>query len=353
MLAQLKSKIPALLPIPIQKILLALLIVFLFNGCNRSTTNPQLTGLTMGTQYSVQWRKLPDSVDPRTIKNRVETRLQDINDLMSTYLPHSQLNGFNRSRETGWHAVEPELAELVHIALNISKQSNGAFDITVGPLVSLWGFGPTETEFSFPSSTEIRIAKRSIGYHHVQARLNPAALNKKLGDVVLDLSAIAKGYAVDQIAEILDAENVEHYMVEVGGEVKGKGLAPHGKPWRIGIETPDTQRGNIEAVVSLDNVGVATSGDYRNFIEHEGKRYSHAIDPRTGYPVKHYLRSVTVIHESVALADAWATAFLVLGADKAYKLAQQKDMAILLITQQDKILKTTASDAMKKYISPK
>ena len=166
----------------------------------------------------------------------------------------------------------------------------------------------------------------------------------------IDLSAIAKGYAVDEVAKILDFENIEHYMVEIGGEVKGRGLAPHGEPWRIGIETPQAQRDSIEAILSLQDVGVATSGDYRNVIEHDGKTYSHTIDPRTGYPVKHNLGSVTVMHQSVAMADAWATALMVLGPDKAYKTAQQLNLAVFLITREDAQYKTTASDAMKKYI---
>ena len=324
--------------------------ILLFSACSSEPPGPQITGLTMGTSYSVQWTELPDDVKPVKIKEKIETCLGDINDLMSTYIRHSQLSGFNLSRETGWHAVEPELANLVTTALKISKKSRGAFDVTVGPLVNLWGFGPSETEFALPTQTEINIAKRSVGYQHLQARLQPAALNKKLIDLYVDLSAIAKGYAVDEIAKILDSENIEHYMVEIGGEVKGIGLAPHGEPWRIGIETPQVQHGNIEAILSLDNVGVATSGDYRNVIEHDGKTYSHTIDPRTGYPVKHNLGSVTVIHESVAIADAWATAFLVLGPAKSYRIAQQEQLAIFLITREGRQYKSTASDAMKKYL---
>ena len=326
-------------------------ILLLFSACSSESPGPQITGLTMGTSYSVQWTELPDNVELEKIKESIETRLGDINDLMSTYIPHSQLSGFNLSRETGWHAVETELANLVSVALEVSEQSQGAFDVTVGPLVNLWGFGPSETEFALPSQTEINIAKRSVGHQHLQARMQPAALNKKLVDLYVDLSAIAKGYAVDEIAKILDAQNVEHYMVEIGGEVKGKGLAPHGESWRIGIETPQAQRGNIEAILSLHDVGVATSGDYRNVIELDGKTFSHTIDPRTGYPVKHNLSSVTVIHKSVAIADAWATAFLVLGPAKAYEIAQQKQLATFLITREGKLYKTTASDAMKKYIT--
>ena len=307
----------------------------------------------MGTSYSVQWTQLPDSSDITQVKSEIETRLEEINDLMSTYLPHSQLSGFNRSRETGWHAVEPELAELIALALEISQRSAGAFDVTVGPLVNLWGFGPDETEFSFPTTTEIKIAKRSVGYQYLQVRLEPPALNKKIVDLHVDLSAIAKGYAVDQLAKILDSHNFRHYMIEIGGEVKGKGNAPHGEAWRIGIQTPQSGQDDVAAVLSLHNVGVATSGDYRNYFEHDGVIYSHTINPATGYPVEHNLISVTVIHPSTAVADAWATAFMVLGPRKTYEIAQQKKLAVFLITQEGKNYKSTVNETMKKHIAPR
>lgn len=350
MLAQMQSKFLAFFAPQYRVLTLGSLLALSLSACSPETSEPQLTGLTMGTSYSVQWRELPASVEVSKLKENIESRLEELNDLMSTYTPHSQLSGFNRSRETGWHAVEPGLAELTALALEVSRQSQGAFDVTVGPLVNIWGFGPDETEFSFPTETEINIAKRSVGYQHLQARLESAALNKKIVDLYVDLSAIAKGYAVDEVAKILNSENIQHYMVEIGGEVKGKGIAPHGDSWRIGIETPQTQRGNIEAVLSLNNIGVATSGDYRNSFEHEGVTYSHTINPKTGRPVKHNLASVTVMHESVAVADAWATAFMVLGPKAAYKIAQQKQFAVFLITKEGDQYKTTASDKMKKYL---
>ena len=351
MLTQFRSKIPDFCSVRVAKSWLIISCSLLLYACGTDNSGPQLTGLTMGTSYSVQWTKLPNSVDVKELQKKIESRLEEINALMSTYVTHSQLSGFNLSRETGWHAVELEIAKLVTLALEVSKQSHGAFDVTVGPLVNLWGFGPSKTEFVVPTQTEISIAKRSVGYKHLQTRLDPPALNKNLVDLYVDLSAIAKGYAVDEIAQLLDAANIEHYMVEIGGEVKGKGIAPHGEAWRIGIETPQIQRGNIEAILSLSNVGVATSGDYRNIVEQDGKTYSHTIDPRSGQPVKHNLKSVTVIHESVAIADAWATAFMVLGPKHAYKISQQKNMAVLLITQEADNYKVTSSKAMKKYLA--
>ena len=348
MLAQKHSKFPAFFSW-LHLVVLGGLFTLLA-ACSSEPDGPQLTGITMGTSYSVQWTTLPESVDTAQLQQQIEIRLESLNDLMSTYIPNSQLSGFNRSRATGWHAVEPELAELTSLALEISEQSSGAFDITVGPLVNLWGFGPDQTEFSMPSQTEIEIAKRSVGYQHLQTRMQPAALHKKIVDLYVDLSGIAKGYAVDQIAEILDRNSVQHYMVEIGGEVKGKGKAPHGEAWRIGIESPQSRPGDVAIILALSDVGVATSGDYRNFFEHEGTIYSHTIDPASGYPVEHQLASVTVVHPSTAVADAWATAFMVMGAKSAYAIAQEKDLAVVFITREENRYKTTVSERMQVYI---
>ena len=350
MLTQLKSKILALCVDRFVKPCMIFFCCLLLNSCSNESTGPQLTGMTMGTSYSVQWHKLPSTTDANKLRIEIENRLEEINALMSTYIPNSQLSGFNLSRETGWHAVELELAQLVTLALKISEQSQGAFDVTVGPLVNLWGFGPSDAEFVVPTRTEINIARRGVGYKYLEARLDPPALNKKVVDLYVDLSAIAKGYAVDEVALLLDAANIENYMVEIGGEIKGKGIASHGEAWRIGIETPENKRGNIEAVLSLENVGVATSGDYRNVFELDDNIYSHTIDPRTGKPISHNLASITVVHDSVAIADAWATAFLVLGPKQTYEISNQKEMAVLFIMREANNYKTTSTDAMKKYL---
>lgn len=334
-----------------RRLFIALNCALLLISCDSEQTGPQISGQTMGTSYSVQWSDTSPSISTVELANLIDQRLAQINSLMSTYIPNSQLSEFNQSRETGWHKVDPELAKLITTALSISKQTEGAFDITVGPLVNLWGFGPSDTAFNFPTDTEINIAKRSIGYHHLEVRLDPPALNKKIIDLYIDLSAIAKGYAVDAVAQILNDNNLLNYMVEIGGEVKGMGIAPHGNPWRIGIETPSIQRGNIEQIVSLRDVGVATSGDYRNFIEHEGKRYSHTIDPRSGYPVSHNLGSATIIHESTAIADAWATAFMVLGAEKSHQLSTTNNLSGVLITRDGQNYTSTVFGEMQSYLA--
>jgi len=341
MLTQLKLNYLIILFVHVRNLFTYLLLALTISACGTQQTGPQLTGFTMGTSYSIQWTDDSDSIPKNEIKQKVNARLEYINALMSTYIPDSELSLFNQSRDTGWHTVDIELATLVEHALTICKQSSGAFDVTVGPLVNLWGFGASDTTFQFPNDTEINITMRSIGCQYLQARQSPPAINKKLEDIYVDLSAIAKGYAVDQLAKILDTYHIKNYMVEIGGEVKALGIAPHGEPWRIGIETPHAQRGNIEEIISLKNIAVATSGDYRNYFEHEGQRYSHTIDPRNGYPVKHQLTAVTIIDESTAVADAWATAFMVLGANESIKAAKKYGLSGLLISRHDGRYQTT------------
>lgn len=321
---------------------------FLICACSIDQNEPEILGNTMGTTYSVQWH--PQDISASQLKETIEARLKNINQVMSTYDPQSQLSEFNASRDTGWHAVDSSLAAIVLQAQDIHTKSHGAFDISVGPLVNLWGFGPDPTEFGFPTPTEINITMRSVGVQHLNARLDPPALYKNIKDLYVDLSAIAKGYGVDEIASIMESAGVENYMVEIGGEVKCKGVGYHGDAWRIGIEAPHIQRGEIEQILSLDNIAVATSGDYRNFFEHEGQLYSHTINPKTGVPVQHNLGSVTIAHESTAVADAWATAFLVLGPAQALAIAEQEQLAVLLITREKKGYKTTVNDYMREYL---
>ncbi len=330
--------------------LVCVVTTLLINACSSDKQGPQISGLTMGTTYSVQWTD-SNAIDRESLDQEISTRLEMINDLMSTYLANSQLSEFNQSQDTGWHAVDIELAQLVAMALTICKQSNNAFDITVGPLVNLWGFGAEDANFRFPTDTEIEITLRAIGCELIEVRLDPPAINKKSADVYVDLSAIAKGYAVDELAKILHQHGIQNYMVEIGGEVKAKGIAPHGNTWRIGIETPDALRGNILDIISLADIAVATSGDYRNFFEHEGQRYSHTIDPATGYPVKHEVASVTVLNDSAALADAWATAFMVLGANKSLQIAEQQNLSGLLVTRHNDKYKKTTFGAMQDYLT--
>jgi thiamine biosynthesis lipoprotein len=291
----------------------------------------ELQGATMGTSYSIQVVDLPSGVDPNALRDRITKELDRVNALMSTYRESSELSGFNRSRSTDWIPVSPELATLVKEAIWTSEVSDGAFDTTVGPLVNLWGFGPGKRTDTAPTDDRIAQARAHVGYHKLSVRQEPPALRKSDPDLYLDLSAIAKGYGVDRVAELLEKTGITDYLVEIGGELRGHGHNGRGQPWRIAVERPDPGVREVERVVELRGGAMATSGDYRNFFEQGGKLYSHTIDPTTGRPVTHDLASVTVLAPRTAKADALATALLVLGPKAGPALAESLGIPALFI----------------------
>jgi thiamine biosynthesis lipoprotein len=319
--------------------LLALLLwgaaVALISGCERSAEPPvlRLQGATMGTSYSVQIVAPAAELDRAALAERIEARLTEINALMSTYQPDSELSRFNAQDATAWFRVSPQVVAVLQSAQQISRASGGAFDVTVGPLVNLWGFGPNVSAEALPSPAAIAGERARVGWQRLQLRTQPPALRKTHADLAVDLSAIAKGYAVDQVAELLETAGLTDYLVEIGGELRGRGRNGRGQPWQIAIERPETDKRAIFRVVALRDLAMATSGDYRNFFEVAGRRYSHTIDPTTGRPVGHRLASVTVLAESAMRADAWATALLVLGPEQGMALADEQGLAALFIEQ--------------------
>jgi len=315
--------------------LLACLLLVL-TGCEQGSDRSDervlaLRGSTMGTSYSVQIVEPHADLDRDALAEDINARLADINKLMSTYRPGSELSRFNNSNATSWFLVSPQLVAVVETAQAVSEASAGAFDVTVGPLVNLWGFGPTPRAEDIPSAGDIQAARARVGWQQLEVQAQPPALRKSRPDVYVDLSAIAKGYAVDQLAGLLESQGVGDYLVEIGGELRGRGVNGRGEPWRIAIERPDASRRAAFRVVALRDMGMATSGDYRNFVEIGGQRYSHTIDPATGWPVGHRLASVTVLAEDCMQADAWATALLVLGPERGLELAEQLGLAALFI----------------------
>ncbi len=309
------------------------LLLSLLIGCSRSPQHEVLAlqGTTMGTGYSIQVVDLPPGLERQHLQTAIDRELERVNDLMSTYRESSELSRFNRSRSKNWFAVSPALALLVEEAQQTSEASGGAFDATVGPLVNLWGFGPGGGHDSLPSDVQIAEAQARVGHEKLRVRTDPAALRKSEPALHLDLSAIAKGYGVDRIAELLDEAGVHNYLVEIGGELRGRGYNGRGQPWRIAVERPAPGVREVYSVVELRGGAMATSGDYRNFFEADGKLYSHTIDPRTGRPVNHRLASVTVLAPTAARADALATAFLVLGPETGLALAESLRTAALFI----------------------
>jgi thiamine biosynthesis lipoprotein len=253
---------------------------------------------------------------------------------MSTYLPDSEISRFNRFRSDEWFPVSSDTATVVAAALEVGKNTAGAFDISVGPLVNLWSFGPHAAPPKVPSEEAIQDAMAKVGLSRIEVRQDPPGLRKTHPDVYLDLSGIAKGFAADAVAELLRRRGLHRFMVEIGGEVRTGGRKIDGSAWRIGIERPLSDTRAIQRVVELEHLALATSGDYRNFFEQDGRRYSHTIDPRSGRPVEHDLASVSVIAETCMFADAMATALVVMGAERAFRYAQENALDVLLIVRE-------------------
>jgi len=315
-------------------ILLSLTIILL--ACENPTENQQavvLSGLTMGTTYTIKLNISETKIDRPTISTEIYQRLDEINSQMSTYMETSTLSLFNQSNTQDWEEIPPELYAVIEEALRINKLSYGAFDITIGPVVNLWGFGPEAQLEIIPEESTIKETLDNVGSQQIHLREQPYAIRKDKPDLYIDLSAIAKGYAVDVIADYLDELSINNYMVEIGGEIKTRGINPDNKIWQIGIEKPLNDQRSVQTIITLKNTAMATSGDYRNYFEKNGNRYSHTIDPSTGKPITHKLASVTVLHPSTMTADAMATALLVLGPERGFELAVMENLAAMFIVR--------------------
>ncbi|QDU73775.1 Thiamine biosynthesis lipoprotein ApbE precursor [Bremerella volcania] len=334
----------------------SLLWLAVFLGCQQvAPPDPIATiqGQTMGTTYHIRAVTGPEGPQ-RLIKiqERVDELLAQVNHQMSTYDPESELSRFNQAPAGEWFPVSSQLIEVVDAARQISDATDGAFDVTVGPSVNLWRFGPDKKRKEFPTDQEIAQASKLVGYQQVEIQSDPPALRKAQDDVYVDLSAIAKGYGVDAVYELIKAEGFTDFMVEIGGEVRATGLKPNGDPWKIGIETPADDVRQYDLVVGLHDRALATSGDYRNFFKHDGKRYSHTINPKTGRPVEHDLASVSVLFENCMLADGYATAFLVLGPVEGYNFAQEHNLPVFFqMRKEDGTVETKATTAWQQYQS--
>ena len=291
----------------------------------------RISGKTMGPiDYHVTLPATDVGDRQSRLAQAVNESLEQVNQLMSTYIPDSDVSRFNDSQSTNWFSVDQLTARVVQRAQQISQQTDGAFDITVGPAVDLWNFGATDSDQELPNDDQIQAVQARVGYENLTVRLEPPALKKQIADLRIDLSAIAKGFAVDQVAETLEEAGIANYMIEVGGEVRALGNKPNGTPWRVGIEKPVDDARHLDRIVTLNDVAMATSGDYRNFRMIDGVRYSHTIDPRTCRPVTHGLCLASVIAPDCTTADAMATAVMVIG-DQTNNLAAQPPLQLYAV----------------------
>ncbi len=324
-------------------------------GCDSATVNSEalyeITGPTMGTRYSV--KVVVEAADTaEQLKEAIDERLVEINNLMSTYIESSELSRFNSNDSLEPMPISRETAVVVSASLELAKDSGGAFDPTVGPLVDIWGFGPKGQRTRPPSDDEIADAREVVGYEMIELDATSPSLSRTNAGVELNLSAIAKGYGVDAICELLEASGVDAYMVEIGGEVRVRGKKPDGSAWKLGVERPDEQGRSASHILKLTTGALATSGDYRNFFEYEGQRYSHTINPATGRPVTHSLATVSVYTSDCMSADGLATTLLVLGPDDGYNWAEERRIAALFVERDRDSVRERATTAWTTKFGP-
>lgn len=294
-----------------------------------------LDGSTMGTTYMVKISGTPDGEDwLEETSFAIEAELRRVNDQMSTYLKTSELSRFNDWASTDWFPVSRQTADVVQLALEIGDRSGGRLDVTVGPLVDRWSFGPGKRSRDVPRDDEIESIRRKVGHSHLEVRMDPPAIKKTIPELRVDLSAIGKGHGVDRVVALLKSRGADNVFVEIGGEVRVRGMkqTPRGPvPWKVGVQKPDADANELALAHPMQDNAMATSGDYRNYFEVDGKRYSHTIDPTTGRPIDHSLASVTVIAPTCAQADGWATALNVAGPQAALQIANKNQLDSLLI----------------------
>jgi FAD:protein FMN transferase len=309
----------------------------------------RLAGPTMGTTYRVTLVGALSEARVAAVRNTVESALASVDTSMSTYRGDSEIARFNAAKEGGSVGVSQETTLVVAEALAIARLSGGAFDPTVAPLVDAWGFGPPPAA-GIPAEEAIAEALTRRAADGIELDARRGVLRKAHHGLALDLSGIAKGHAVDQVATALEEAGFADYLVDIGGELRARGHGPHGEPWRIGVERPEPGPRSVLRVIELDGGAIATSGDYRHYFEHAGQRYSHTIDPRTGRPVAHRLASVSVVDRRAMTADALATAMMVLGPTEGLALARRLEVAALFLVRSDAGLVEHATPAFARRI---
>lgn len=338
------------------KALLSFAIFSLFlTACEKAPEQITLQGKTMGTTYTVKYidnGEVKNLASSDTIKSELDQLLIEVNNQMSTYQQDSEISRFNQLKQAN-QAVEisQDFAKVVEEAIRLNKMTEGALDVTVGPLVNLWGFGPDKRLNKVPSDEQIKERSSYVGINKISLKTDSKPiLTKSEPNLYLDLSSIAKGFGVDKLAEHLEKIGLSNYLVEIGGELRGKGKNLQGLDWRIAIEQPIMEQAqSVQITVPLHNLGMATSGNYRNYFEDEnGNRLSHIIDPQKLSPVSHNLASITVLAPTTMTADGLSTGLFVLGAEKALALAEREKLAIFLIVKSGDKFETQMSSEFKK-----
>jgi thiamine biosynthesis lipoprotein len=330
------------------KLLLLPALLLLLSACSSPEPIISLSGSTMGTTYHIKVVNNDRLPEPQLLQAEIDMALEVVNDQMSTYRSDSELSKFNQLQVQQSVKVSADTIKVIEEGMRLYQETDGALDITLGPVVNLWGFGPDKRPTTIPTQAQIDNAKAKMGIKELS--IKGLTLTKHNADLYVDLSSIAKGFGVDKIAALLDKYHVSGYLVEIGGELNVKGTKADKTPWRVAVEQPTSEGQAVQQVIEPGTMSLATSGDYRNFYQENGERFSHLIDPRNGYPIKHQLASATVLHSSCMTADGYATAMMVLGTEASLALAKEKNLAIMLIEKQEQGYQVYYSDAFKSYV---
>ncbi|MDA1231029.1 MAG: FAD:protein FMN transferase [Planctomycetota bacterium] len=319
-----------------------LLLFFSTIAANAETLT--FNGETMGTYYAITIDSAAETARGE-IQAQIDACLMDINRQMSTWDPESEISKFNKLESTDWFPVSPEFAMVVTESIRIHKLTQGAFDPTVAPLIDLWGFGAKRPK-SFPTQEAIDAARSKTGMQYIEARVEIPSIRRTHPGITLNLSAIAKGHGVDRVSELLVALGYPSHVVDIGGEDRTGIAKANGQKWRLGVESP---LGELQRVIECTEQSVATSGDYRNYFEIKGVRYSHAIDPTTGRPVINPPASVSVLSDSCMTADGLATGLMVMGTEKGFRFAKEHKLSVLYLDVIDK--KTIVEHATGEFLA--
>jgi len=330
----------------------------LLSGCDSAitpatpaSTATVLDGKTMGTFWRVSVIGV-DEAKAEALRAKVQAQLDADDRLLSTWKNDSALMRFNHAADTRPWPVSEAMADIVTLSLRIGAKTHGAMDITVGPLVNLWGFGPDKQPVATPDAQAIAAAKARTGLQHLQV-INQSGrqfLQKDIPDLFVDLSTVGEGYAADHLARLMEQEGISRYLVSVGGALVSRGMNGEGKPWRVAIQKPTDQENAVQAIVDINGHGISTSGSYRNYYELDGKRISHVIDPQTGQPITHKLVSVTVIAPTALEADGWDTGLMVLGPEKAQQVVREQGLAVYMIVKEGEGFKTWMSPQFRTFL---
>ncbi|QQN97115.1 FAD:protein FMN transferase [Pseudomonas mandelii] len=321
------------------------MLVGVLSGCGNGDSLERFDGPAMGSRYSIQYVRHSYTLGPKAVQAEVENILAEVDRQFSTYRSDSDIERFNDLPANRCQKMPTPILKLIRVAQLLSEQSEGSYDLTVEPLLNLWGFGPQAREEKVPTAQSLAEVRQRVGYQHL--RIDRDQLCKDAA-VEVDFNSIAAGYAVDTIAEKLEAMGIRSYLVEVTGELKAAGKKHDGSPWRIALEEPRDDRQVAERVIVVDGYGVSTSGDYRNYFEQDGRRYSHTFDARTGAPVSHTLASVTVINPSALMADGLSTLLLILGPERGWDYAEKHDIGAFFVIRADTGFVTRTNQAFER-----